>query len=448
MLKKLPVRPDGRYDGSPAALETLPAEQRQSAFTPTPAIITSSEILFDAWALTSIRQRMPGRPPVADWLHGIAEWEAPQTYVAWRREVEIINTLQLRDEYHPEDLLDDYPLKPHELLRDATHRVSRHLKQMAERFPDGPVWVLDPDGNVEVSELAQVASHDLGNCTVLLPPKAGGLSQGGILDGSEGVREDQNYDIADEWRDEENRPRRCRVWDTEKVPEGMRQVRVIDTWSMDEDVADEEQYTQAGHLWRWYVRPRSADDDGSTVSRLPQDLCDHMVNIERIAQDLTGKLALTGPAASAVAYAARWHDLGKRRELWQRSIGNHEYPARVLAKSGQMSTHFRSHYRHELGSLIDVSQDAEFLSLDAEVQDLVLHLIAAHHGRARPHFDPGEIFDPERGSNKAEEIAREAPRRFARLQRKYGRWGLAYLESLVRAADAVASREPKAGYND
>ena len=31
------------------------------------------------------------------------------------------------------------------------------------------------------------------------------------------------------------------------------------------------------------------------------------------------------------------------------------------------------------------------------------------------------------------------PRRFARLQRKYGRWGLAYLESLVRAADYAAS---------
>jgi len=36
-------------------------------------------------------------------------------------------------------------------------------------------------------------------------------------------------------------------------------------------------------------------------------------------------------------------------------------------------------------------------------------------------------------------LAREVPVRFARLERKYGRWGLAYLESLVRAADAIAS---------
>ncbi len=39
-------------------------------------------------------------------------------------------------------------------------------------------------------------------------------------------------------------------------------------------------------------------------------------------------------------------------------------------------------------------------------------------------------------------IASEVPRRFARLQRKYGRWGLAYLESLLRAADYAASAAP------
>ena len=41
-----------------------------------------------------------------------------------------------------------------------------------------------------------------------------------------------------------------------------------------------------------------------------------------------------------------------------------------------------------------------------------------------------------------EEIAAEVPQRFARLQRKYGRWGLAYLESLLRAADWAASANP------
>ena len=37
------------------------------------------------------------------------------------------------------------------------------------------------------------------------------------------------------------------------------------------------------------------------------------------------------------------------------------------------------------------------------------------------------------------------PGRFARLQQTYGRWGLAYLESLVRAADVLASRKAEGG---
>ena len=76
------------------------------------------------------------------------------------------------------------------------------------------------------------------------------------------------------------------------------------------------------------------------------------------------------------------------------------------------------------------------------MKDLALHLIAAHHGRARPHFATDEAFDPERPMSDAEALAIETPRRFARLQRKYGRWGLAYLESLLRAADWAASAAP------
>ena len=83
---------------------------------------------------------------------------------------------------------------------------------------------------------------------------------------------------------------------------------------------------------------------------------------------------------------------------------------------------------------------SEFSALAPDVQDLVLHLIAAHHGRARPHFPDERCSIRTTQKRNALAIAIETPRRFARLQRKYGRWGLAYLESLVRAADALASQ--------
>src|SRR5205823_11491958 len=94
------------------------------------------------------------------------------------------------------------------------------------------------------------------------------------------------------------------------------------------------------------------------------------------------------------------------------------------------------------GSLLDVEDASEFRQLDDELKDVVRHVIAVHHGRGRPHFPTNEAFDPEPKGHNADEIAAEVPRRFARLQRKYGRWGLAYLESLLRAADWAASAKP------
>lgn len=71
----------------------------------------------------------------------------------------------------------------------------------------------------------------------------------------------------------------------------------------------------------------------------------------------------------------------------------------------------------------------------------MLHVIAAHHGRGRPHFAAEEALDDLHPSETTREQSVEVVRRFARRQRRFGRWGLAYLESLVRAADYAASAE-------
>ncbi len=442
LLKKLQQRDDRRHDASPAALNDLPLAERLEAFTPQPTILFATDILFDAWSLTSVRERLPGRPPVADWLHGVAEWEPPETYVAWREEVEVL-TSKLRERHKPDDLLEDFPLKPHELLRDRTKRIFDELKTLAETQPDLPVWIVGDNDVRTLKKVSEAGERFLENRTVLLPPVAGGLSKDGTLNGSasfdEARRED--YDIADKWMDDKNNPRRCRVWDDDTPPNGMRLVRTIDTRPEADDEAENDEQKAAHRYWRWYVRPRSADDDGSRSARQPQELQPHLRSAESFAERIVDKLRLAETEASAVKLAARWHDLGKHRKIWQVSIGNRDYPRVVLAKSGgKMRPLDLNNYRHEFGSLIDVSDRREFLDLPPEVRDLVLHLIAAHHGRARPHFPADEAFDLEPKGKDADKIARAVPRRFARLQRKYGRWGLAYLESLVRAADALASQ--------
>ena len=446
-------------DASPASLGKLDPATCREAFAPTPAILPATDILFDAWALTTIREKLPGRPPVEPYLRGISEWQPSETHVAWREEVEII-TGPLLERYTPKDLLEDYPLKPHELLRDRSDRVFAHLQQIAAEHRGAPVWIMDMRDSVKVTTLGKLTEADkrsINHMTILLPPCVGGLTVTGTLDGAaarkkskvgEVAESDQatppdkglRHDVADEWLKDKNCTvkRRVRLWDKAPVPDDMRRVRSIDT----NPEAGEDEEAVGRRFWHWYARPRSADDDGSRTARTAQELAPHLQAVEREAREIVTRLGMlqNNPAeAQAVIVAAKWHDLGKKRDVWQRSIGNLN-PDVVLAKSGLgMQPWDICTYRHEFGSLIDASALSEFQNLDGETKQLVLHLIAAHHGRARPHFPEDEAFDPERNGQEADSLACETPRRFARLQRKYGRWGLAYLESLVRAADYAVS---------
>jgi CRISPR-associated endonuclease/helicase Cas3 len=90
-----------------------------------------------------------------------------------------------------------------------------------------------------------------------------------------------------------------------------------------------------------------------------------------------------------------------------------------------------------------VEENAEFNRLPGEWHDLVLHLVAAHHGFARPVINTRGCDDGPPSS--LEERARDVALRFARLQKQWGPWGLAWLEALLRAADAQASRDNDEG---
>jgi CRISPR-associated endonuclease/helicase Cas3 len=443
-------------NGSPAALEELDPEQRRAAFSPGPALLPVSDILFDAWSLTTIRGKLQGRPTVEPYLHGISAWEPPETHVAWREEVwelrlKFVNGEE-RDRREPEErrqlasfaagLLEDYPLKPHELLRDNSGRVFDRLKKL--KAPGSTlVWLVSNDDTVEVTTLAELV--DAGKETietkiVLLPPNAGGLANGMLADNPEPAD-----DVADELIDGKGNRRRVRVWvddedeDTAVETEGMRLVRRIDLTDDDQD--------GAGRSWRWFERPSAGDTDGSTSNNKPVLWRVHTDDVTNNAIAYVGKLPLPQELKDAIVYAARWHDLGKQRKLFQTMLGNSMFPARVLAKSGKKGGRVPELYRHEFGSLVDV-MDAnqphhpEFLQLTADMQDMVLHLIAVHHGFGRPHFPADRAFDPEPKGQCLEEIATAVAQRFARLQRRYGRWGLAYLESILRAADYAASADP------
>lgn len=130
--------------------------------------------------MTSIRENLPGRPPVADWLHGISAWEPPETHVAWREEVGLLDEKVLAH-VDPSELLEEFPLKPHEILRDRSDRVLKHLKVLSRRHPQAHVWVISEGGAVEVTTLEKVVELGEGGLAwrqVILPPSVGGLKEG------------------------------------------------------------------------------------------------------------------------------------------------------------------------------------------------------------------------------------------------------------------------------
>lgn len=428
LLGALPTGDDGRRDASPGALRALPRKSQAGAATPEPGIHHADSLLFDRWSYTTVTGTLPGRPPVAEWLHGEAEWEPPRTTVAWRREVAWLTSEHLGRETL-DDFLADYPLRCRETLSDVTARVIKNLEKLAARDREGAqcAWLVRHDRPAEFLRLRDLVDRydskknpTLDDATVVLPPGVGGLNKG-FLDGAAEFDPSVEYDIGPMAADRIV----CESGDPPDAPRTMRLVRGVKRAVEGDDV----------QLW-WYLYAASqrGDDEGSRNSRRELLLDAHLVRAEGWAARIAQRLGLSEPDQQSLTAAGRAHDLGKGRRVWQRSIKRFRDPA--LAK-GPMQPSELCHYRHELGSL----HDADVSRLNDEARDLAMHAIAAHHGRARPYFPTLESYDPEVSEHEVTALVREVPLRFDRMQRRYGRWGLAWLESILRAADVLGSEE-------
>ncbi len=205
--------------------------------------------------------------------------------------------------------------------------------------------------------------------------------------------------------------------------------------------------TNEGEATEWLVVERlkaaSSSENGRSISN-PQLLGDHQSSAAEKAQIIALALNLRPDFARALEIAARLHDEGKRALRWQRAFNasrdtKHFGLSGPLAKTrGPINQALLDGYRHEFGSLSIIEGDREFKALPEDLKDLVLHIVAAHHGRARPVIETRSCDDAPPSALEAR--ARDVALRFARLQETWGPWGLAWWESLLRAADQQASR--------
>lgn len=460
--KTLELLKELKGNASPDALGNLNPKARQEAFAPAPTVLPTSDILFDAWALTSIEDQLPGRPEVGPYLHGLAD-DLPQTTIAWRFELDI-----LKDELKPEITLaaifSKHGIRPHESLTAPSHRVVPFLKEML-KTNDGlgqtRVTLLLNRGVkcVTLDELIKDDGILRAEPTLVFPASFGGLDDKGMLASpKKDSKPAERFDIADEpgyEPDPKALPRKRAL--IERTSDGWQtkplhpQLPLPEDWELEADSSTQliRQLQQVSGLKIRLVRALKSDDEGDALAIVclspapkkdtpkEQPLTEHVSAVEKEADRLAKELLKDHPQlADALRFSAKWHDEGKKAKRWQRYIGR-KLGGGELGKSAEWrDPKILGGYRHEFGSLLRIPEEEQKKLGDA--LDLALHLIATHHGGARPHF--AEPWDDEFGTSICDLTHEKAIRRFARLQRRYGRWGLAYLESLLRAADIAASK--------
>jgi CRISPR-associated endonuclease/helicase Cas3 len=460
----------GARNASPKAMAELRGklteDELRAACAPKPAMVELTDILLDAWSMTTIVKPMPGRPPVAKWLRGV-EKEAPQTTVAWRTEVELLGHAGVELEAMGEAVervFQKHRIRPHETLTAPTGYIVEFLRKVVGARPSlnkMPVGLLAQDFTVlTIGDLLLDDSPLRADPTLVLPPTLGGIHRGLLDDTS--VASDDVADMGG-YEQRAGDPARLRVllartddgWVVRAMPgatlsEGLRQVggdRADDLVNAVREklgrnvrlqqalTADDEDNVTQYLLSLYPARPK----------KLPQAqlLEEHVSAVEACACRIAHDLALGEPFRSALLFAAKYHDEGKRTRTWQQAVNNGDL-SRPLGKSGgKMKVGRLGGYRHEFGTLLrltDPGGPLTELPADPASADLALHLIAAHHGSGRPHFaspDDVDFYD----RRQCPQVLVQLVRRFADLQSRYGHWCLAWLENMLRCADAMASAE-------
>jgi CRISPR-associated endonuclease/helicase Cas3 len=212
------------------------------------------------------------------------------------------------------------------------------------------------------------------------------------------------------------------------------------------------------------------DDDVTCVGAGAQSLAEHTELVRETVEKLAAR-CLPAELRGVMTEAAYWHDAGKLDDRFQILLHHGDELAALAAKAPlaksdwipaspaerralREASGLPENFRHEVLSVQLAQMRAT--QVDEHLVDLFLHLIASHHGHARPLLplcdDPeppsiqgrlGDISISLAGDSRREWIAHRVDSgvadRFWTLTRRYGWWGLAYVEAILRLGDWYAS---------
>lgn len=424
-----------------------------------------------------------GRPEVGPWLRGWIRDDEPQTTIIWRETLPLTRQDTLLSRADLEVFLAAAGPQLAEHLETETRRViawltTRTQALMSAGMPsseappaepdtaaapldaepvvrqprkDEPIGVIISDDLKDARvvlafELLDKEKRDqlesrLQGATLIVDVRIGGLERGLLHEAS---------DVAS---------------DVTTLREPVLSIRVRRAYVRAQDESSEDADTRAG--WRqeariavahseagdeieWLVAESRADasaqsEEGRAVgAKRAQKLDEHEAWAEQAARRIGERLDLPPAYTDLLALAARLHDEGKKAKCWQQAFRAPKDG--IYGKTlSRPSFKILAGYRHELGSLPHAERDERVKALGDDMRDLCLHLIAAHHGNARPVIRTDGAEEP---PSKLEARAQEIALRFTRLEKQWGPWGLAWWEALLRAADQQASRRNDEGGAD
>jgi CRISPR-associated endonuclease/helicase Cas3 len=378
----------------------------QETCSPRPDFANLHDWDLQLLSYTSIRNN-PYRPAIDSLLHG-EEGDPPYTDVAWRAEAEYLLQADPED---VEEWLNIARVRSHEKLSEHTNIVLDLLRDCKQQ-----AIVRESAGDV----IAFNRVKDFRNALIILPPGVLGLSSGMLTTDNDGAP----FDVADN--------------------KGTRFVRKGEKFfqlGSESGVTEDQFESFLKHKKMTVLLSINAGEDIELIYVRPKPsrkanngqlyLDDHLTAVEQNVLKLAGALALPADLTDTLALAARLHDIGKEHPNWQRAFGNTN-GARPIAKLAKGRRSIRQNIlgglRHEFVSVMESASEGP----------LALQLVASHHKWGRPHF-PERGYDRRRASEENRRANLANMKRFVELEKRFGIWGLAYLECILRAADAQAS---------
>lgn len=211
----------------------------------------------------------------------------------------------------------------------------------------------------------------------------------------------------------------------------------------------------------------SEDDDSSFRSKAIT-IRAHCGDVRGFADHFATSLGFSDELVNDLGLAAWLHDIGKADPRFQQLLAGGSEVALALSreplaksalpggsakerKLARQRAGYPQGYRHELLSLGMIEETNELLAR-AHDRDLVLHLIASHHGWCRPfapmvdhsqndlvELDHDGVHVSGHMRHRKARLDSGVGNRFWSLVEKYGWWGLAWLEAVTRLADHRAS---------